>query len=55
MKISLEEFCQILSQNYKKVEQISGFYHYMTHVKKITKATSGEFEAYFKAFRVMPC
>jgi hypothetical protein len=53
-KITLDEFCKKRSLSDKRVELLGGFFHFMKNEKKITKATTAEFDGYLKDFESMP-
>jgi hypothetical protein len=52
--ITLDEFCKKRSLSDKRVELLGGFFHFMKNEKKITKATTAEFDGYLKDFESMP-
>lgn len=53
-RITIDEYCQQMSQGSRQVELISGFYHFMKVVAKKPKATRAEYDEAFEAFKRMP-
>lgn len=52
--ITPKEFCAELSTRDNRVELVSGFFHHLVHVRKISKTDRETFEREFKAFITQP-